>query len=333
MDAKEIALKCNVSLSTVSRVLNNKPGVNSKVRKQIIELIKAENKSENFKFLKKIKNSYHIKNILLLIPRVNNSNYFNTLTEKILTLGAKRNMNIYVKYSNSSEKKEYEILDEMAGTDFYEGVIFLNSTHFDEYVPLKKSLNSLKKPLVLLHNYIVGTNVSGVFIDNINLCYKITNYFLDLNKINIALIVGEKESEASQKRVEGFKVAFKEHNIPLENSKIIYTDWSDSNIANDKILEFLSSNPKVDAFICGDENIAFELIACYKKLNLKPLDDNFIFSWHKNDFLIKLGHNFLHFKDDLETLANYSLDLLLEQSENKTFVPKKISLSSDIELD
>lgn len=327
MKLKDIAKEINVSVSTISRVLNNKPGVNPEIRKKVIEFTKQY--SNNKKFLKQIKNSYHLKNILLLMPRVKNCNYFYDLTESIIKVGAKKNMNIFIKYSSPTQKKEYEILEEIDCDNFFEGIIFLNSTHYTEYLELKNTLNNLKKPIVLLHNYITGTTTSGVFVDNINLSYKITNYYLNQNLKNIYIIIGEEESESSQKRVEGFLLAFKEQQIEVTKEQIIYTDWNDNNIIFNKIYNFVKSTKNIDAIICGDENIAFELVTVFNKLNIKDIENNRIFSWHMNEQVIKLGYNFLYFKDDLTTLSNYALELLLEQSENKTSTVKKISLSTD----
>lgn len=328
MKLKEIAKEIDVSISTISRVLNNKPGVKIEIRNRVLEYIKRN--VDNKKILNQIKNSYHLKNILLLMPRIKNCNYFYNLTDAIIKVGAQKNMNVFLKYSSPMQKKEYEILEEVNNDDFFEGIIFLNSTHYDEYLNLKNTLNNLKKPFALLHNYIIGTTTSGVFIDNINLSYKVTNYFLDQNLKNIYLIIGEKESEASQKRLEGFSLAFKERKLSFLEEQIIYTDWNDDSIIFNKILRFIESSPKIDAIICGDENIAFELVCVLNKFKNLKIDDNKIFSWHINEQLLRLGYKFLYFEDDLDTLANYVLELLLEQSENKTTTIKKISLSTNI---
>ena len=46
MTLEEIAKLCNVSTSTVSRVLNNKKGISEKTRKNILDLVKDLEKQE-----------------------------------------------------------------------------------------------------------------------------------------------------------------------------------------------------------------------------------------------------------------------------------------------
>ena len=81
MTLEEIAKLCNVSTSTVSRVLNNKKGISEKTRKNILDLVKDLEKQE-IPILKKT-----TKTIAFIVPSL--SNYFfslkaNSLHQKFL---------------------------------------------------------------------------------------------------------------------------------------------------------------------------------------------------------------------------------------------------------
>ena len=77
MTLEEIAKLCNVSTSTVSRVLNNKKGISEKTRKNILDLVKDLEKQE-IPMLKKT-----TKTIAFIVPSLSNY-FFSTLLKKIL---------------------------------------------------------------------------------------------------------------------------------------------------------------------------------------------------------------------------------------------------------
>ena len=130
MTLEEIAKLCNVSTSTVSRVLNNKKGISEKTRKNILDLVKDLEKQE-IPILKKT-----TKTIAFIVPSLSNY-FFSTLLKKILIEVENKNIDILVFDINDDIEREIEVIKNLSNKNI-DGMILISSSKNDEKFKIKK---------------------------------------------------------------------------------------------------------------------------------------------------------------------------------------------------
>ncbi len=155
---KDIALQANVSLSTVSRVINNSAGVSSEKKARVFETIEKYNYHPNL-LARSLKND-STQTIAMLISDGNNE-HFGEITKSIESIIRPCNYNLF--YCNTLSEKETETNYLRLMKERQVDGLIINSTGFnDEYI----AEISQNIPTVLLHRRNTSPNFIGDFIDS-----------------------------------------------------------------------------------------------------------------------------------------------------------------------
>lgn len=173
MNLKEIAKQCNVSLSTVSLVLNNKEGVSSEKRSYITRILeengyeiqrpKKEFPVKSIRFLKYSKHSHLVNG---------NPGFVTAIIDSIERECRRQNFNLVI---TSFKEKDLNEISEMIRNDPLDGAIFLG-TEFDT-----KHLHyfeHLTVPLIFVDNRMEMEKYDSVTMDNSSSIYKAVEYLL-----------------------------------------------------------------------------------------------------------------------------------------------------------
>lgn len=216
---KEIAKKANVSVSTVSLVLNNKQSRISKIKKEEIKQIAKEmNYTPNIAAVSLSKNISF--NVGLIVPDITNP-FFATLTKLIDQKLRIRGYSTLLVDSNNSFEIEKSTINNMVARGV-DGIILVPSNEFFS-ISIQKQKNlvkNCKKPLILLNAY-TDLPVSYVNFDNVTGAYLATQELINYGHQNIAFIKGKKNFVNAKERLQGYKSALKDNQIKI-NSNIIF---------------------------------------------------------------------------------------------------------------
>jgi len=107
--------------------------------------------------------------------------------------------------------------------------------------------------------------------DNYSGAYRATKYLIDLNHKSIAHITGEKEKISSVERVKGYKQALIDANIPIVNSLIVKSDFTEQGgyIAAKKLL----AKTQPSAIFVSNDNMAIGALKAIDEIGLKVPED------------------------------------------------------------
>jgi DNA-binding LacI/PurR family transcriptional regulator len=215
---KDIALKANVSIMTVSRVIKNSGHVNKDTRKRIEAVIEELNYRPNGiaqSLVNKKTNS-----VLIIVPDLENFFFAEMLkgSEKIL-----RHYGINVLYANSDgrikiEKKLAErVLARMA-----DGLILFCPRVEDDF--LERTCRSV--PTVVVDRKVRYESVPQIYLDNKSGAAKAIEYLFKQGHRKIGLIEGPENALVNLRRKEGYLAALRKHRIALNESYIFTGDFS-----------------------------------------------------------------------------------------------------------
>ncbi|MFV8341798.1 LacI family DNA-binding transcriptional regulator [Flavobacterium sp. XS2P39] len=246
---KQIAKELNVSVSTVSKALNDSPEISELTKIKIKEYAKLKNYKPNIIGLN-LKNR-KTKTIGVIIPNILNS-FFAKVFSGIEKIADKKGYNVIMCISNESLEKEAHTL-EMLSNGTIDGFILSVSEEaqkLHEYNHFKEIIND-GTPIVMFDRIAEGVECDKVIVDDFDSALNSTQRLIDLGCKNIALFSSVDNLSVGKLRAEGYLKALEKNNIPVNESLIIRTDSEDD--LKDRIKAVFDNN-KIDGIFALDEN-------------------------------------------------------------------------------
>lgn len=249
----DVAKRANVSIATVSRVLNNKEDVNEDTRKRILEIIEEMNYKPN-----QVARTLYKKNsnlIAVIVPDLINP-YYPEIIQAIETTFKNQGYHILLyNTSNDIEKENWHI--ETISSMMIDGVILISPTmNTEKYDELRVPIISIdgianKSIQYIASNYYKGAQIA-------------VQKLIENNCKNILHIAGPQNLSSAVMRFKGFNEEVIKYDVSYDNliSKIIYNE-------NKKIIkDYLIKNRNIDGIFASNDSIAFTVVKVLNELNI-----------------------------------------------------------------
>jgi LacI family transcriptional regulator len=246
---KQIAKELNVSVSTVSKALNDSPEISEQTKTKIKEYAKLKNYKPNIIGLN-LKNR-KTKTIGVIIPDILNS-FFAKVFSGIEKVADEKGYNVIMCISNESLEKEAHTL-EMLSNGTIDGFILSVSEEAQKqnnYDHFKEIIND-GTPIVMFDRIAEGIDCDKVVVDDFDSALDSTQRLIDLGCKNIALLSSVDNLSVGKLRFEGYLKALEKNNIPVNNNLIIRTD-SEEDLK--ERMEEVFANNKIDGIFALEEN-------------------------------------------------------------------------------
>lgn len=269
---KEIAAQCNVSIATVSNILNGKDKVSKETKEKVLNLIKATGYKPNY--MARGLRASKTRTIGLLIDDLTEFSSplivdgIMTYLEEINYKSILENLRFYSKwgydwYQNKAyEKAVYDAFQEFSAIKV-DGIIYVSGHERNiNIIPEDFSI-----PTIISYAFSDSPNISSVMIDDVDAAYKLTEYLIKNGHKRIAVIKGENGNIHTEKRLEGYKKALKDYGIDLDPSLICDGNWR-SKSGYDVCKKILQSKKDVSAIFCFNDLMAAGAYKCMAENNL-----------------------------------------------------------------
>lgn len=207
----DVAREANVSMATVSRVVNGNPNVKPSTRKKVLEVIDRLDYRPNA--VARGLASKKTTTVGVLIPDVTNM-FFASLARGIDDIATMYKYNIILANSDQNENKEIQVLNTLLAKQV-DGIIYMGNKITDE---LRAELTRSKTPVVLAGTVDPNQEFGSVNIDYIDATEKVILKLIENEKKNIAFVSSQIANPINgQYRLKGYKNA-------LLSKGITYTD-------------------------------------------------------------------------------------------------------------
>lgn len=217
---KDVATRANVSVATVSRVVNNLDGYSDETKEKVLEAIKELGYQRNAIARGLVTKT--TKTIGVLIPIVSAYLY----AEILNGIEEKANENGYGIFLCNTGVNGVRAINyiKMLGERQVDAIIVVSLTINDEYYNL---LNSLKIPYILVSTLSYKYKIPYIKVDDQQAAYTATQFLIEKGHTKIALISGGKEDKISGiTRVNGYRNALQDHDININENIIKYGDFT-----------------------------------------------------------------------------------------------------------
>ena len=261
---KQIAKELDVSVYTVSKALNDSPEISEQTKTRIKEYAKLKNYKPNIIGLN-LKNR-KTKTIGVIIPNILDS-FFAKVFSGIEKVADAKGYNVIMCISNESLEKEVRIID-MLSNGTIDGFILSISEEaqkLKEYNHLKEVINE-GTPIVMFDRIVDEVVCDKVIVDDYDSALNATQHLINTGCKNIALFSSVDNLSVGKLRTEGYLMALKNNNFPINPNLIIRTD-SESDLKN-KIETVFDTN-KIDGIFAVVENDSVAALRISQKKGYK----------------------------------------------------------------
>jgi LacI family transcriptional regulator len=217
----DIASKLNVSAATVSRSLNDFPGVNKNTKKKIIDTAKEMGYSSNaFASNLRTKRS---NTIGVIVPRLN-SNFMADVIAGMEKVVNEANFNLIISQSLETMKKEANNIKTMFNNRV-EGLLVSLAydtdtiEHFDDFI--KRNI-----PVIFFDRVYDHPKCPNIHLNNYNAGYEITDHLAKQGCKRIVHITGTGIHNVYAQRLSGYKQALQDNGLQFTDDLLIVNDLS-----------------------------------------------------------------------------------------------------------
>lgn len=258
----DVARKADVSLATVSRVLNNPSRVKEKTRNRVLEVIKELGYRPNA--IARGLASRRSTNVGLIIPTFSRAS-ISEMTNGIADVADKYNYSVFLNVTHNESELQTDSWENMIASQV-DGVLLASDQMSEEQVD--RLLNETI-PTVLLGSRDTQDRVPAVLIDYAVAAYEATKKLINSGNKDIAFLTTKEEFEINQLKEAGYLKAIEEAN--LAPRLLEFSDKLEASI--EEFNAFFANDKAPDAALAIRDSIAIGFMNAAINSGLRVPDD------------------------------------------------------------
>lgn len=323
---KDIAKELNVSVTTVSFVLNGK-GKEKKISDAVIKRVKEYTESVNYK-PNRVAQSLRTGESKILVFMVEDiGNYFFAKLARIIEdLAYEKGYKVLFCSSENDDKRSRELINL-----FYErrvdGFIIIPPSG------IKKDIEQLIKkniPVVLFDRFWPDLDTHYVIINNEQAAFNATNHLIHNGYKNIGFITTDAQQIQMLGRLDGYQKAIAQEG--LENI-VLQVPFQELNTENGKVLirQFFTDHPELDAMFFSTNYLTQKGIGVIKNIDNLDISELGIVAFDDNEFFEIHAPSISAVAQPLKKMGENIMKIMLDMLKNKdeNLKTKKIVLDAN----
>ncbi|WP_428232134.1 LacI family DNA-binding transcriptional regulator [Flavobacterium sp.] len=306
---KDIATEAQVSISTVSFVINNKGekmGISPAVIKKVQEV--AEKLNYRPSMIATSLRTGKTRSIGLIVEDISNQ-FFADLARVIEDEAKSIDYRVFYCSTGGDDERSVELIHSLLQANV-DGFIITPTENLEESIDL---LLKLKKPVVLIDRYFPGQRVSHVVMDNYEASNSATKFLISKGYKNIALVNNKSEMIQMKLREDGCRDALKEAGI-YDKSLVLHMDYysnEETRIAT--VVSFFEKNPNIDAVLFLTNYMGLAGLQAFKGMGIRIPEDISVISFDDHDSFKLHTPAITVIAQPIEDIAIKSIQLLMSQ--------------------
>lgn len=310
---KDVAKETGLTVTTVSRVLNNRGYISEETRQKVTEAMKKLNYSPNEvarSLSKKTTNT-----IGLIVPHIRHP-YFSEMISHIENAASKRGYKIILCNSQNKDNKEREYI-EMCRSNRVAGIILCSGgVSVDEF-------EEINIPIITFERFI-ETGTAAVACDNLQGGKIATQHLIDCGCKNLLHVSGVNETAMpADDRANGFIEVCESHGIA--HKEIATMQYQYNNLEYHELLEkAICENQDVDGIFASSDLIAAQVIQVCTKHGKRIPQDIKLVGFDDVNVASITTPTITTIHQPTHEMAELSVDMLIAAAEGKTVARRAI---------
>jgi LacI family transcriptional regulator len=310
---KDLAQELNISISTVSKALNNSAEISEDTQRKVLALAQLYHYRPNSTALRlRERRSNHIGVVLPDLVH----HFFTTVFKGIEEYANARGFNVSVCFSDDSSQKEQEAINLLmdSGVD---GIILSLAGETQQLKSWEhlQEITAQGTPVVMFDRASDQVLGDQVMIDDVQSAYKATQKLIEWGRSRIALLTTEPYLSVNQDRQIGYLKALNDSSLSHDPARVLALPKSE---VDPEALRLFFIDCPVDAVLCVNELIAVQAMHVVTSLGQR-IPEDVAFIGYNNGMLSKYSYPSLTVVDQQGYLmGEKSAEVLIDKICHKT---------------
>ena len=321
----DVAREANVSMATVSRVVNGNQNVKPATRKKVLDVIERLEYRPNA--VARGLASKKTTSVGVIIPDISN-NLYAELARGIEDIAAMYRYNIILSNSDQNEAKELELLNTMLGKQV-DGIVMMSDHVTDK---LANAIRQSPVPIVLAGSIIQNHTIPTVNIDYFQAAFDAIQLFIEKGHKEISFVSGPLEYTINgEYKLAAYKKALQQANIEVNEQLIDATDGT----YDEAILSWENFTQKghvPTAIFAGSDEIALGIIHAVQDSGKRVPEDVEVISFENSKLARMVRPQLTSVALPLYDIGAVSMRLLTKLLNKEEVEDKNVILPYRIEM-
>ncbi len=320
---KDVARASGVSSATVSRVLSGYEFVRETTRNRVMEAVEGLGYVANLQARSLA--GGHSQIIGVLVPNLDNG-YVGTIMQGIDRELARVNYDVVLYTSHRHPGKESFYVDAIAN-GLTEGLLLVAPLVPTIYLD---GLHERQFPYVLIDQADATENSSVVEATNWQGAYEATRYLSQLGHTRIAFLTGSLAVRSAIDRLQGYKAALVDCDLPFREELIIEGDFQQQTgfAITKRLFQSVKSPPT--AIFASNDLSAFGAMDAARECGLRVPDDVSVIGFDDVPQASFVYPKLTTVRQPLEQMGQVAVKMLLEQIEDQSRPPQRVALATQL---
>lgn len=256
---KELAEMSEVSIATVSRVINKKGSYSKETEEKILKL--AESKSYQQNVNARSLRTKKSQTIGVIVPDISNE-FFAKIIQAVEKQAIKYNYSVFVCNTDENIEIEKRQLNNLIG-QFVDGIIYIGGG-----VQLGNETQALKIPMIYIDRYIDDKEIY-IESDNFHGGYLAGQELIQSGCRKIAVMKDIRKISSAHKRYLGFLKALKDSKVGFDEKLLCDVTVINYKEAKEKTLELLDSGEVFDGVFATNDTLALGVMTALNERRIR----------------------------------------------------------------
>lgn len=317
---KDVAEKAGVSISTVSLVLNERPGVKKETRRKVLEIARRCHYIPNH--IARSLVTRKTSTVGIIVPDISEV-FYGTLVKIMQDAMDRHGYSMMLCNAENNQHKERHYISFLVekGTD---GIIMVPCSGANADL-----IRAVTLPVVFVDRRIPGLNKSYVGIDNRKAAREATEHLIRLGHRRIACLGGPPDASINEERVAGYREALEAHGIPVDPGRILPTDLTVQG-GYDTTRRLLALESVPTAIFTSGDTCAIGVFEALAERNILVPEEMAIVGFDDMKFAPFLRVPLTSVHQPLDQIGTTAVDLLLKVLRKDSAQPEHVTLDADL---
>jgi LacI family transcriptional regulator, galactose operon repressor len=322
---RQIAERADVSIGTVSHVINGTAKVREKLRQRVLDAIRSlgYQPSQLARGLRRNQTSI----LVMLMPDVTNP-FFPAVVRGVEDVAYKSSFRLVLCNTDNDARKEISYLNELRS---YRPAGWLVIPSVDSEIATHLKSAAFEPPVVCIDRRPEGWNGDLVLVANEAGAHSATRHLLRMGHRQLAVITGPLHLANAVERLQGFKRALAEAKVSLEPDYVQEARF-DRDSGYQAATRLLRMLPRPTAIFACNDLMALGVLLAVRELGLRCPEELSIVGFDNLDFTEFTAPALTTVHQSGYQLGTTAARLLLERINGLKLPPKKLVLPTELKM-
>lgn len=328
---KDVAKYANVSISTVSNVLNSTKAVSPALQERVMDAVHALNYEVNA--VARGLKSGRTNTIAIIVPSIT-SIYFPSILESIQAAADEKGYMVNVFGTEWSLKREKHYIQALK-SQWIDGILLSSALDTDsaragEYISFLSTLNRNGNPIpVVCFEAAISKDLDAVIVNDMEGIRMAAEHLISQGRTKIAYIAAPTNFYMGKQRLKGYKNALTSHGLPVRKNLIMNGDYS-PRAGYECMKSLLESDTEIDAVVTGNDQMGIGAIRAVLDSGLRIPEDIAVIGFNDNFPSSLISPSLSTVKVPKTEMGTMAFDLLLKRLKTPTLPRTLIRLDGQL---